>query len=356
MYLVKRVDELLLPSRRARGAPTGTSGSCATGRSGARRRKTAAVVLVGLALLLPGACAQSSAGVMSSSPGAGSSPGSQPPIARLVDIGGGRAIWLECRGSGSPTVLLVSGAAGAHDDWTYVLDAADPTAAPRRSESAAFSQISRFTRACAYDRPGTTRMTGDLSPSTSVPQPTTAQAGASDLSALLAAADQPGPYVVVGASWGGMIANLFARTHRADVAGLIFVDGASDFLEETLTPPQWTAWMRAVDTSAVSPGREVPDYEAAVAEIRAAAAMPSVPAAVLTADQPWNLPLGDQPPTWPAWTAAQDRLAGLLHATHVTDTDSGHAINLQNPRVVVDAIRGVVEAARRTSGTPPPTR
>lgn len=312
-------------------------------------------MVVGVALSLTGACAQSSAAGPSPTPGAGS-PSSPASTAGLVDIGGGRTIWLECRGTGSPTVLLVSGAAGAHDDWTHVMDAADPAAAPKLSESAVFSEVSRFTRVCVYDRPGTTRFTGDLSPSTVVPQPTTAQAGASDLSALLAAAGEPGPYVLVGASWGGMLVNLFARSAGADVAGLVFVDGASDFLEQTLTPAQWTAWMRAVAVSGASPDGEVPDYEAAVAEIRAAPALPVVPAAVLTADQPWNLPLGDQPPSWPAWTAAQDRLTGLLHATHHTDTASGHPINLQNPQVVVNAIRDVVDTARGTPAQPRTTR
>jgi pimeloyl-ACP methyl ester carboxylesterase len=321
-----------------------------------RLRTTVTAVLTGLALLLAGASAQSAAAGTRSSPAAASGSGSPAPTAGLVDIGGGRTIWLECRGSGSPTVLLVSGAAGAHDDWTYVMDGSDPAAAPRPSASAVFSEVSRFTRVCVYDRPGTSRFTGELSPSTPVPQPTTAQAGVSDLGALLAASGEPGPYVLVGASWGGMLINLFARNNSADVSGLVFVDGASDFLKESLTPAQWAAWMQAVDMSAVSPGGEVPDYEAAVAEIRAATALPTVPAAVLTADRPWNLPLGDLPPSWPAWTAAQDRLADSLHATHITDTDSGHAINVENPRVVVDAVRGVVDAARRTPGRPTTTR
>ena len=39
----------------------------------------------------------------------------------LVDIGG-RKIYLECRGTGSPTVVLISGTRGAHDDWTDLID------------------------------------------------------------------------------------------------------------------------------------------------------------------------------------------------------------------------------------------
>jgi predicted alpha/beta-hydrolase family hydrolase len=266
-------------------------------------------------------------------------------FARLVDIGTEREVYLQCRGRGSPTVVLVSGAGGAHDEWTHGADAADPAADPRPSRSAVFPQVARFTRVCAYDRPGTTRMNDRPSPSSSVDQPTTAQAGADDLGALLERADQRGPYVLVGASWGGMIVNLFARENPTDVAGLVFVDGASDFLKDALTPEQWTTWMQLIATS-TQPGREAPDYEASVAEIRAAPPVPDVPAVVLTAEKQWDLPLGDAGSTWPAWLAAQDQLTNLLRAKHVTNTKSGHGIAVENPRAVVNAIRDVVHEAR----------
>ena len=310
--------------------------------TGCRRSRSVTGAVVGVALL---------AGGCSSDPAPGAAaPRMEGGFAGLVEIGGGRQIWVECQGSGSPTVVLVSGAAGAHDDWTHVADAAEPAGIPRPSPSAVLPGVARFTRACAYDRPGTTLFSGELSPSDPVPQPTTAQDGAADLGAVLAAVGKPGPYLLVGASWGGMLVNTFARNNPTDVVGLVFVDGASDFLRDSLTPQQWTAWTRAVETSVVSPGGEVPDYDAAVAELRASPPLPAVPAAVVTADKPWNLPVGEAGPTWPAWTAAQDRLAGLLHATHLTDTDSGHAINVEQPGVVVGAVREVVDAARRRTG------
>jgi pimeloyl-ACP methyl ester carboxylesterase len=255
--------------------------------------------------------------------------------------------------------LLVSGAQGAHDDWTHVADTNNPDAAPQASDSAVYPRVARFTRVCAYDRPGTTFISGGPSLSTPVPQPTTARAGVADLSAVLAAAHEPGPYVVVGASWGGMIANLYARTNPTTVSGLVFVDAASEFLYDTLTPAQWTAWMQLNRTLLATPTVEVPDYQAAVDEIRAAPAMPAMPAAVLTADKPWNLPLGSAGLTWPAWTAAQDRLASLLNATHITHTNSSHPINIEQPRTVIDAIHNVVDATRlniRQSSPTTPSR
>src|SRR5262245_24755349 len=85
-----------------------------------------------------------------------------------VDIGGGRKIYLECRGSGAPTVVLIGGEAGSATAWTV----ADPT----KPAPTVFSEVAKFTRVCAYDRPGTLVDVpgGKMGPSrsTPVPQPT----------------------------------------------------------------------------------------------------------------------------------------------------------------------------------------
>jgi pimeloyl-ACP methyl ester carboxylesterase len=264
----------------------------------------------------------------------------------MVTINGDRRVYVECRGTGSPTVVLVSGAGGASDEWTDAVDPADPAAGPKPSGSAVLPTVASFTRMCAYDRAGTARDDGQLSPSTLVPQPTTAQAGVSDLQAVLSAAGEHAPYVLVGASWGAMIVALFARTDFPQVSGVVTVDGASEFLRDTLTSDQWSDWMHKIDAMDPSKGLEVPDYESSVDEIRAAPAMHLLPAAVLTADKPWDLQVGNNGSTWPAWLAAQDRLAGDLHARHITDTDSGHGINVEQPQLVSKAIREVVDQAR----------
>ncbi|MFI1651480.1 alpha/beta fold hydrolase [Streptomyces avidinii] len=265
---------------------------------------------------------------------------------RLVDVGGGRRVLLDCRGSGSPTVVLVSGTGGASDEWTHVVDAAGPGAGLKPDPSAVLTTLAPSTRVCAYDRPGTTRLDGTPNRSTPVHQPTSAAAGAEDLRAVLAAAGERPPYVLVGASWGAMVASLFARTEPELTAGIVTVDGASPFLKDTLTPAQWSAWMDRIRAMDQGQGLEVPDYPAAVREVRAAPAPPpDLPAAVLTSDHPWDLGLGGRS-TWPAWLAAQQRLAGDLHARHVTDTDSGHGIAVEQPRRVADAVRDVVERAR----------
>jgi hypothetical protein len=110
----------------------------------------------------------------------------------LVDIAGGRKIYLECRGTGSPTVVLIAGTRGAHDDWTDLIDPKNPAGAPKPGESAVFPQVSKFTRVCAYDRPGTTRNDNTVTDSTPVRQPTTAQQGVADLHTLLVTAKETG--------------------------------------------------------------------------------------------------------------------------------------------------------------------
>jgi len=121
--------------------------------------------------LKPGACGSTSATPGSPSATIGTATGGD--FARLVSIGGGRSIFLECRRIGSPTVVLVSGTGGASDEWADAVNPADPTAAPKTTATAVLPSVASFTRVCAYDRPGTTLDDGDLSPSTLVRQPTT---------------------------------------------------------------------------------------------------------------------------------------------------------------------------------------
>ncbi|MFE3292574.1 alpha/beta fold hydrolase [Rhodococcus sp. NPDC059234] len=307
-----------------------------------RGRRSPAVVGAAAMSVVLVACA----GPAESSDGPGSSTAAPGDSGRVVIVGD-RGIYLECRGTGSPTVVLVSGTGGASDEWTDAVDPADPGAGPEPSGAAVLPTVASFTRVCAYDRPGTTRDDGTPSPSTPVPQPTTAQAGVSDLRAVLAAAGERAPYVLVGASWGAMIVALFARTDFPQVSGLVTVDGASEFLRGTLTSDQWSDWMHKIGEMDPTKGLEVPDYETSVDEIRAAPPMPHLlPAAVLTSDKPWDLRVGSSGSTWPAWLAAQDRLADELHARHITDTGSGHGVNVEQPRVVSNAVREVVDRAR----------
>jgi pimeloyl-ACP methyl ester carboxylesterase len=243
-------------------------------------------------------------------------------------------------------VVLLSGTGGAADEWTSVSDAANPQAPATASPKSVFDTLARSAHVCAYDRPGTTSSSGALSPSTTVTQPTTAQDGVNDLEALLSAARQRAPYVMVGASWGGLIAQLFAREHPKETAGIVLVDSASAFLKKTFTPTQWSNWMTVIAEARTDPDLESPDYVTSLAELAAAPAMPRVPAEVLSSDQKWDLGVTPGQSTWPAWLAAQDLLARSLDATHIGKTNSGHGIAVQQPALVAQAIATVLHRAR----------
>jgi D-alanyl-D-alanine carboxypeptidase len=246
-------------------------------------------------------------------------------------------------------VVLISGTRGAHDDWTDLIDPKNPAGATKPGESAAFLQISKFTRVCAYDRPGTTQNDNTVTDSTPVRQPTTAQQGVADLHALLIAAKESGPYILVGHSWGGLIARLFASTYPDEVSGLVLVDSASEFLKSSLTPAQWATYIEATKKLIEPSGLEAPDHARTLELLHGMPQVRPMPGVVLTSDKRFDFGAGGEE-TWPAWRTAQDRLAKLLNAKHVSDTDSGHAIQMEQPRLVIDAIRDVVDAVRKESG------
>ncbi|MET9570830.1 alpha/beta hydrolase [Streptomyces virginiae] len=125
-----------------------------------------------------------------------------------VDIGGGRSLYLHCSGSGSPTVVLLSGLHEASDPWSLT-----DTAPPVPKAPAVFPGVAAFTRVCTYDRPGTIRYTQPPTLSTrSTPVRGTRALPAmvQDLDRLLTAARVPGPYLLVGHSFGGMLALRYA--------------------------------------------------------------------------------------------------------------------------------------------------
>lgn len=304
-----------------------------------RVTRAGALALVASALVSCGAAAPSSE-VSDAATGGSATATASTDFAGLVGIGGGRELYLECRGTGSPTVLLISGTGGAADEWTTLLPDAGPDAV------ATFDALAETTRVCAYDRPGTTVESGEPTSSTVVAQPTTALGSAEDLHALMEAAPQAGPYVVAGLSWGGMIAQQFARTYPDEVDGLVRLDSASAYLPETFTPEQWSAWMSVVASSVNAGGSEVPDYEPSIATLEDTPPLPGIPVVVVSSDQPWDLQVTPGASTWPGWVAAQALLAESLRATHITETDSGHGLPVEQPALVTDAILSVVDAVR----------
>ena len=125
-----------------------------------------------------------------------------PPPGRMVDIGG-RSLHLNCKGKGSPTVILMAGGGAFSIDWAFVQ--------PKVAES---------TRVCSYDRAG-------LGWSDAGPAEDSVEETVRDLHALLQASDERGPYVLVGASIGGIFIQAYQRAFPKDIAALVFSNSSN---------------------------------------------------------------------------------------------------------------------------------
>lgn len=122
-----------------------------------------------------------------------------PPPGRLFAVNNGR-LHLREQGTGSPAVILEAGIAGSSIGWALVQ--------PR---------IAEFTRVCSYDRAG-------LAWSDPSAKSVCVDQMVSDLGALLAVAQVPPPYVLVGHSFGGLLARAYAHMNPDKIAGLVLVD------------------------------------------------------------------------------------------------------------------------------------
>ena len=128
-----------------------------------------------------------------------------------IEVQPGHALYIDCRGSGSPTLLLEAGMGSDSATWSPVFD-----------------ELAAISRTCAYDRTGRGRSDGG-------------SAGdlvgmSAELTALLAASGEPPPYVIVGHSLGTVIGRVHASLDP-DVAGLVLVDGFDpDIFDDWIVP------------------------------------------------------------------------------------------------------------------------
>ena len=281
-----------------------------------------------------------------------------PPPGQLIDVGGHR-LHLNCTGSGSPTVVLEPGGGGMSSNLGWITPG-----------------VARATRVCVYDRAGR----GWSEPADT---PQDGAQIAADLHTLLHRANVPGPYVLVGHSFGGLYVLTFAARYPDEVAGMVLVDstapaaapsavqGSSDGIDRLAAlasiparlglvrvvghllddglPPRAGGEVRAGTTTAGSLRSTIDEYGNASASAQQAAALRDFadkPLVVLTAGVGHDA----------AWSTAQNHLATLsansahlvVHgATHeALVADRGHAAT------TVRVILQVVAAVR--SGGPVP--
>ena len=297
-------------------------------------------------------------------------PQEYPPPGRLVDIGG-RKLHLDCSGKGNPTVVLVAGGNAFSIDWALVQ--------PRVAET---------TRVCSYDRAG-------LAWSDPGPADETVEQTVSDLHKLLGAAGEKGPFLLVGASIGGIFIQAYQRAYPDQVSGLVFTNSANrvgrlvngkggliwDMTEDEIR----STYPMPASAKGPAPTRENDPFDRLPPSLQAVRLWIDVklwqkwdptkedPASILSwrkeflkefteTDAGKEQPLGALPvivlSSGPAGSesergsrnGAAARLDFLSSNTiHVTATGSGHEIHLYQPDIVVQTLLHAVSAIR--SGT-----
>jgi pimeloyl-ACP methyl ester carboxylesterase len=298
-----------------------------------------------------------------------------PPLGKLVDIGG-RRLHIHCTGSGSPTVVIEAGASSFAIDFAVVQPA-----------------VAKTTRVCSYDRAGSGW--SDARENMETPARIVR-----DLQSLLKAAGEKPPYVMVGASRGGLLVRLFQSERPADVVGLVLIDPAFEdrlftmFQGKAVAIASLTAEQyRSLTPPAAVPVPKRPPqtgppfdrlpktlYDTRVALDRQLIdSMPPTLAAALVAEHnegeraalaqlksareasPFSLgelPLvvlsrgRDASPELHAAHAELSRISRNAH--HRVVGDAYHEIHLSHPDVVVAAVREVLSAVRDRRPLRPP--
>ncbi|WP_405060325.1 alpha/beta hydrolase [Kribbella sp. NBC_01505] len=243
-----------------------------------------------------------------------------------LDVGGYK-LAADISGEGTPTVVFISGSGSGKDSW-------DVTIATLRSS----------TTLLTYDRAG-------IGDSEVPPDSATRTFGdsAAELHRLLSATNLPGPIILVGHSFGGLIALTFAARWPEALAGLILVDASDIHLYRDID----TKILIAADGD--REGHLSYDVAGSVDEITASRRPLGVPTVVIASRVGHWLELDDftrwQPFT-PAelddrWQRHQQSLAADLQATHRVARYGGHSIQNDDPALVAESIDALIDLARQ---------
>lgn len=243
-----------------------------------------------------------------------------------IDIGD-RSLYLDCRGEGSPTVVLEAGSGSDSATWSAVIEA-----------------LAATTRTCAYDRAGRARS-----------DPTdrrTLLEASTELRALLATAGEPTPFLMVGHSLGGAFIRVFAGDHRGEVVGLVMVDTFNPDLQIDWVHPllgdlrsEYESHLQGLrDTVSFVDSLDWPTSEQQLRD----SSIAGLPIEVLVAArfEP-RLSEATNAEITAAWRAGFETLSpGMVHWT--TAWGAGHNVQLDRPELVIEAVRRLVAAARTT--------
>jgi pimeloyl-ACP methyl ester carboxylesterase len=218
-------------------------------------------------------------------------------------------------GRGETTVVFENGLGGPLENWGKVQP-----------------QVSRFAGTVSYDRAGTGL-------SDRGPAPRDGRRIAAELRRALRAAGIAPPYVLVGASLGGLYVRIFAGMYPDDVAGLVLVDP---------TP----------DLEAAADGRGLPELESrreTIAQARASRVPAGIPVFLIDAISPLEVPFATESiRTMRMSNRAEIQAESLEHrrwmdtvpgSRPIVTARSGHNVAQEQPGLVVATIREAVDEA-----------
>jgi pimeloyl-ACP methyl ester carboxylesterase/streptogramin lyase len=243
----------------------------------------------------------------------------------MIDVDG-HSLYLQCVGSGGPTIVWEAGAYGS--GWTY-------------TAQYLMGRLAETSRVCVYDRAG-------LGWSEPGPYDDVSHWSAvvADLHAALGKAGEKGPFVMVGHSYGGLLVRLFAYTYPKEVAGVVAIDPSH---EDEWAGPAVDEYApfgikTCVDASCPLYG----DIQAMhkLENGKVAGSLGDLPLVVLShaPDLPFSAP--DYDATW--LKLGTDTATASSNVAHVTASWSTHPIPYAQPGLVIEAVRQVVTAARAT--------
>jgi pimeloyl-ACP methyl ester carboxylesterase len=277
------------------------------------------------------------------------------PPGRMVAVGG-KNLHIYCRGSGTPAIVLDAGLGGVSAEW-FVLQ----------------RRLAALTQVCSYDRAGMGWSDPASGPRTSVYL-------VSDLYGLLKNAGIQGPYILVGHSFGGINAQLFARRYPNETAGLVLLDSSHpEQVERFLAPPialntapskrgmvQFANPMLPANLpeELVTPVMQlimqgksrhamVEEYfgfRESLQRVATAGPLPDVPVIVVSHGRRiWpNTTKGDLIER--LWVELQaDLINGVTRAAHLIASNSGHHIHLDQPNLVWDAAAELITLYRQAA-------
>lgn len=247
------------------------------------------------------------------------------------------ALRIHCVGEGTPVVVFDAGLGNDGTIWRQVQP-----------------EVGKLSRACVYDRAGL----GSSDSPTTLPHGNRQMAR--ELYQLLKNAGQPAPYVLVGHSMGGMNIRLFADEHSDEVAGMVLVDAVGEDQPSrfwALLPAEHLAQFR-IGVGKIEPGLDYDTFVASFADLRASrGSMGDKPLVVLTHGKESREP-GMSPELAAqlaqAWREMQSELPALSSdSLHFVGRNSGHFIQMDEPRLVSAAVGAVVDAVRTRSPLDP---